>query len=247
MKYEHFAASLTLALLLVACGSTSPSATASPSASPAPSSAPSPSPSPVVSGVASAAQAAALVLASDPRFASVRPGDPNLIGQCCTYEASESPPGYEVTVNLGWGDCPAGCISHAKFTFHVDPDGTIALVEQSGNEGAPTPQGEGASASVTLHMQAGPTCPVVSDPPDPACQPRPVASANVVLKSPDGTELGQATSNADGQIAVQAPPGAYFVEPQPVEGLLGTAPAFAYSVVAGETVDIDVEYDTGIR
>ena len=46
---------------------------------------------------------------------------------------------------------------------------------------------------------------------------------------------------------LQTPQGTYFVEPQPVDGLLGTAPAFAFSVVAGETVDINVDYDTGIR
>ncbi len=56
-----------------------------------------------------------------------------------------------------------------------------------------------------------------------------------------------AASNGDGQVDMQAPPGAYYVEPQPVQGLLGTAQAFAFSVVAGETVDFFVPYDTGIR
>ena len=74
-----------------------------------------------------------------------------------------------------------------------------------------------------------------------------VANAEVVLKSADGSELGRAASNGDGQVDLQVPPGAYYVEPQPVDGLLGTAPAFAFSVVAGETVDINVDYDTGIR
>ncbi len=208
---------------------------------------PSPTASAAISGVASAAQAAALVLASDPRYAQVRPGDPNLVGQCCTYDAEAVPPGYVVTLNLGWGDCPSGCISHQKSIFHVDADGTITLVEQSGDENPPTPSGEGATATVTLHLRAGPTCPVVRNPPDPACQPRPVANAEVVLKGPDGAELGRATSNGDGQVELQTPQGAYYVEPQPVEGLLGTAPGLAFSVVAGETVDINVDYDTGIR
>jgi hypothetical protein len=177
----------------------------------------------------------------------VRPGDPALVGQCCTYVAEESSPGYQVTVSLGWGDCPAGCINHHRWVFHVDPDGTIALVEQSGDADAPIPTGQGTTASVTLHLQAGPTCPVVRNPPDPACQPRAVANAEVVLKGPDGSELGHAASNGNGQVDMQAPPGAYYVEPQPVQGLLGTAQAFAFSVVAGETVDFFVPYDTGIR
>jgi len=200
-----------------------------------------------VSGVASAAQAAALVLASDPHFGSVRPGDPDLIGQCCTYEAVDTLPGYQVTVNLGWNDCPSGCISHHQSVFTVSSDGTITLLGQSGDAGAPIPVGEGATATVTLHLRAGPTCPVERNPPDPSCQARPVANAGVILKSPDGSQLGSATSDADGLVEIQTPPGAYYVEPQPVEGLLGTAPAVAFSVVAGETVDLFVAYDTGIR
>jgi hypothetical protein len=197
--------------------------------------------------VASAAQAAALVLASDPHFGSVRPGDPNLIGECCTYEAVDAAPGYQVTVNLGWGDCPAGCISHHQFVFHVDPDGTIALVEQSGDPNPPIPSGEGTTASVTLRLGAGPTCPVVRNPPDSACAPRSVANAEVVVRSPDGSELARGRSDDQGQIQLQVPPGAYYVEPQPVEGLLGTAPAVAFSVVAGETLELSLTYDTGIR
>ena len=54
-------------------------------------------------------------------------------------------------------------------------------------------------------------------------------------------------SRGQGQIQLQVPPGAYYVEPQPVEGLMGTAPAVAFSVVAGETLDLALTYDTGIR
>jgi len=239
---------MVTALSLAACAAAGP--TPSPTVTPPagePTPSPTPSPSPAVSGVASAAQAAALVLASDPHFGSVRPGDPGLIGECCTYFASEASPGYQVTVNLGWGDCPSGCISHHQWVFHVDPDGTITLVEQSGAEDPPIPSGEGTTASVTLRIGAGPTCPVVQNPPDPGCAPRSVANAEVVVRSPDGSELARGTSDAQGQIQLQVPPGAYYVEPQPVEGLPGTAPAVAFSVVAGETLDLFLTYDTGIR
>ena len=237
-----------IAFVLTACAAAGPTPT--PTTSPlagGPTPTPSVSPSPPAAGVASAAQAAALVLESDPRYATVRPGDTNVIGQCCTYEAEDAPSGYVVTINLGWNDCPSGCINHQKTIFHVDPDGAIAIVEQSGDENPPTPSGEGGTAAVTLHLRAGPTCPVVRNPPDPACQPRSVANADVVLKGPDGAERGRATSNADGEVVLQTPPGAYYVEPQPVQGLLGTAPAAAFSVVGGETVDINLDYDTGIR
>jgi hypothetical protein len=127
------------------------------------------------------------------------------------------------------------------------PDGTIRLVERVGVADAPIPSGEGATAGVTLHLLAGPTCPVVRDPPDPACDARPIVNGEVVIRSPDGTELARATSNEAGEIALQLPPAAYYVEPQPVEGLLGTAAAIAFSVVGGETVDLNLDYDTGIR
>jgi hypothetical protein len=197
--------------------------------------------------VTSAAQAAALVLAADPHFAAVRPADPELIGECCTYEAVDEPPGYQVRVELGWGDCPAGCISHHQWRFHVDPDGTITLISQEGDPDPPAPSGEGVTAGVTLQLRAGPVCPVVRDPPEPGCEPRGVANAEVSVRRPDGTELARATSNADGEIQLQLPPAAYYVEPLPVEGLMGTAAAVAFSVVAGETVDIGLDYDTGIR
>ena len=248
MTFSRGFVAVAISLVLAACASAGPTPTPTatpPAGDPTPS--PSPSPSPAVSGVASAAQAAALVLASDPHFGSVSPGDPGLIGQCCTYDASEARPGYQVTVNLGWGDCPSGCISHQKSVFHVDPDGTISLVEQSGAEDPPIPVGEGTTASVTLRLRAGPTCPVVTNPPDPACAPRSVANAEVVVRSPDGSELARGTSDGQGQIQLQVPPGAYYVEPEPVEGLMGTAAAVAFSVVAGETLDLALTYDTGIR
>jgi len=246
---KRYIGGLFLAFLLAACGSTAPTAgpTATPAATASPTPVPSPSSSVAPSGVASAAQAAALVLASDPQFGAIRPANPAGIGECCTYQAVEASPGFQVTINVGWGDCPAGCISHHQWVFDVDPDGTINLVGQSGDPNPPIPAGEGNSANITLHLRAGPTCPVVHSPPDPACEPRPVANAEVVLRSPDGTELGRANSNDQGEVGLHFPPGAYYVEPQPVQGLLGTAAPLAFSAVGSESVDINVDYDTGIR
>jgi hypothetical protein len=109
------------------------------------------------------------------------------------------------------------------------------------------PQGKGSEASVTLHLGAGPTCPVVANPPQPGCDPKPVANAQVIVRDPAGNELATATSDDKGEIQTQLAPGAYYVEPQPVEGLLGQAPPVAFSVVGGETVDLSIDYDTGIR
>jgi hypothetical protein len=235
------------AFFILACSGAAPTPTApAPTASgPA---APTPSPSSVTGAVTSAAQAAALVMASDPNFASLAPANPDLIGGCCSYEADDAPPGYQVTITIGWGDCPAGCINHHTWQFHVDLDGTISLVSQQGDEPPPVnPVGGQQPATVTVNMRAGPVCPVVAVPPKPGCEPRPVANASVVLRSPTGAELATATSNEQGEIGFQLPPGAYYIEPQPVEGLMGTAQPLAFSVVAGETLEINVDYDTGIR
>jgi hypothetical protein len=95
---------------------------------------------------------------------------------------------------------------------------------------------------------AGPTCPVVTDPPDPACEDRPVAGARIVVLDADGDEVGTVVSGEDGTFSVELEPGRYELVAQPVEGLLGTAPVM--SVIVAEGVDvapITLVYDTGIR
>ena len=55
------------------------------------------------------------------------------------------------------------------------------------------------------------------------------------------------TTGADGTFAVPLPAGSYVVVPQPVEGLMGTAPQQSVDVAAGTRSDIVIVYDTGIR
>ncbi|HUG47408.1 MAG TPA: hypothetical protein VMP67_03245 [Candidatus Limnocylindria bacterium] len=204
-------------------------------------------PSPTV--VSSAAQAAALVLASEPLFAGIGPLNPQLLGQCCWYEANEAGDAFEVNVELGWGDCQAGCIERHRWQYAVGREGTIALIDESGpqvpDEARPRP-GTGP-AHVLLSLRAGPTCPVETEPPDPACAPRPVAGAQVVVRTPTGGEAGRGKSDAEGMLALQLPAGAYYLEPQPAEGLLGTAPAVAFSATEGSETRLMLLYDTGIR
>jgi hypothetical protein len=67
------------------------------------------------------------------------------------------------------------------------------------------------------------------------------------LRDPSGAELATGTSDEAGHIVLSLPAGAYYVEPQPADGLMGQAAAVAFSVVGGETVAINLDYDTGIR
>jgi hypothetical protein len=112
----------------------------------------------------------------------------------------------------------------------------------------------GAGASPTVAMGrvagvavAGPSCPVVTDPPQSGCGDRPVAGATLVIVDDEGDEVVTATTGDDGRFGVDLPPGTYEVQPQPVDGLMGTAPPVSVMVAIGQPAEVTVSYDTGIR
>jgi hypothetical protein len=133
-------------ILVAACGagaSQSPGAmpTASPgptTGSPVPTASLWPSPTPIGSPVATLEEAAAVVIASDPRFAGVTRRDPNVVGASAWWEGRALTDGFQVMITIGWGDCPAGCINRHVWTFHVAADGTLTLLSESGD---PLPAG----------------------------------------------------------------------------------------------------------
>ena len=112
-----------------------------------------------------------------------------------------------------------------------------------GGQTTPTP-----STGVRGTVTAGPTCPVVSDPPDPGCADRPVAGAVIVVTDAAGAQLGRVTTAADGTYTMGLGPGAYTLTPQPANGLLGTATPQDLRLESGDGfATIDFSYDTGIR
>jgi hypothetical protein len=129
---------------LVACstdvGGGSPSGSPTPTPTPAPTpTAPAPSPTPVAADVASAADAAALVIATDPRFTGAVSLTSDLIGASKWWEAEALADGaYRITLTIGWGDCPAGCINRHAWVFEVTAEGLVTLLEESGD---PMPEG----------------------------------------------------------------------------------------------------------
>jgi len=245
----------SLAACTVAPGPT-PVSTASPATSAVPSAAPpsnSPIPNPsgtpfVVTDVSSPAQAAAVVFASNPMFTSVSQPLPSVIGQSSSYRAAQVGDGFSVAVTLGSGDCLAGCINSHTWTYTVSRTGTVKVVSEQGDPvEAPIDAGASAPATITVHLAAGPVCPVQRDSPDPNCAPRPVVATEVVLRDPSGAEIGRATSDDQGTATFSVPGGAYYVEPASVPGYMGTAMAQAVSVPGGRSVAIQLDYDTGIR
>jgi hypothetical protein len=195
------------------------------------------------------ADAAARVIASDPRFAGVRPLDPTLIGQSAWYEAYAVDAGYIVMITIGWGDCPAGCIEHHTWQYTVSVDGAISPAVEGGDpipDDLVFPTGSG-DAPVDLILVAGPVCPVETVPPDPDCAPRPVAGATFVVRDAAGAEVARVASDADGRVRLTLPTGTYVFEPQPAEGLMGTPEPIAASVLGPDGFAWTFAYDTGIR
>jgi hypothetical protein len=171
-----------------------------------------------------AAQAARLALAEQDRFAGIGPRDGNLIGQAAWYQVAASSDGWEVLIRIGWGDCPAGCINEHRWTYAVARSGSVKLVKEQGDL---LPDATGVRGRVT----AGPTCPVVTDPPDPNCAERPVSGAVLVVSNAGGAEVGS-----------------YRMTPQPKDGLMGTPAPVDFEVAAGQPLtEVQVSYDTGIR
>jgi hypothetical protein len=105
----------------------------------------------------------------------------------------------------------------------------------------------GATYAVSGYAHAGPTCPVILNPPDPACEDRPVVGVLLIVRDASGAEVARAASGEDGAFSLSLAPGTYTIIPQAVEGLMGAATAFEVIVVDGPVADIDVAYDTGIR
>jgi hypothetical protein len=108
---------------------------------------------------------------------------------------------------------------------------------------APTPQ----LVATGVHGQvlAGPTCPV-ERPGESACV-RPVEGAVIVARDASGAVAGRAVTDTAGAYFLPLQPGNYTIEPQPVEGLLGTARPATVEVTAGPPATLDLSYDTGIR
>ncbi len=198
--------------------------------------------------------AAARVAEVVPGFAGVGPKDPNIIGGCCFWEAHQTPDGHEVTFEVGWGDCQAGCIERHRWTYTVSWIGAVTLLTDSGDPVPPGVPGPGGGSGggigpggtgIQGRVLAGPTCPVVTLD-DPSCDDRPVAGATILVLDVRGTEVARLLTDAGGNYAVALPAGQYTIEPQPVEGFMHLAKPVAVTVGDG-VASVDIAFDTGIR
>jgi len=108
-----------------------------------------------------------------------------------------------------------------------------------------SPSATTVTFSVQGYVHAGPTCPVMREPPDPSCADRPVVGAELLVWGPADNEVARTRTDELGRFSLDLPAGTYTLVPQPVEGLLGTAPMQGITVPGSG--DLDLAYDTGIR
>ena len=228
---------LALALLIVA-GCAGPATNATPT----------PLPIPVTTPEGAVAQ----VIHAEKRLSGITPRNPDTVGQAAWYEVAPASGvgAFVVTVRIGWGDCEAGCIDEHIWHYAVTPDGAVTVVSESGaavpDDAWPDLLGAGRTGIGGV-VTAGPVCPVEKNPPDPACAPRPVDGAVLVVRNAAGTEVARVTTEADGTFFAELPGGFYVVMPQPAKGLLGTPGPQSVTVADGAAVRLDLSYDTGIR
>ena len=166
------------------------------------------------------------------------------------WDAEAVDGGWRVTVEVGWGDCPAGCIDRHTWTWDVAADGRTAFGGETGTpladqvlaglQDASRAQGLGGWAI------AGPACPV-ERPGDPACAARMVEGAALTVRNAAGVEVASFTTDGSGLFRIPLAPGEYGVDAAPVEGLMGTPGPATVTVDEGNEAWLDVAYDTGIR
>lgn len=244
---------LVAALVVGACSGATPSASSVSSANPSPAAsgtAPTPTRSFTATPVTSEQEAVARVIAFEPRLVGIKPKDDQLIGQSAWYEVTPASGlgAFLVRMRVGWGDCQAGCIDEHLWTYAVAPDGTVTLQQETGDPVAPDawPVPQTGQTGLRLTAFASPTCPV-EQPGDPACAPRVVPGATIVIRDASGAEAARVTLDDQGTAFVALAPGAYTVEAGPVQGLMGTPAAIGATVTKGVSAPLILAYDTGIR
>ena len=110
------------------------------------------------------------------------------------------------------------------------------------SESPPTPSPSGAPSGIRGTVLLGPTCPVQQD--DEPCVTPYVARLAIV--DANETEVAEVTSDANGRFEVALPPGTYLVVPEAGDPLPVAEP-ISVTVEAGTFVEVQINYDSGIR
>jgi hypothetical protein len=109
-----------------------------------------------------------------------------------------------------------------------------------------TGQTQAPASGIRGTVLLGPTCPGPADPEattEPCTTPY---SAAVAVLDRDGKVVARVTSGADGSFKVDLPPGMYTLAPQNTDPY-PNAPSQSVTVVAGQYVSVQINYDSGVR
>ncbi|MGH2384479.1 MAG: hypothetical protein ACRDGB_05430 [Candidatus Limnocylindria bacterium] len=125
----------------------------------------------------------------------------------------------------------------------------IMIVFSLGACAPAAPSGDAEAGTLEVSVLAGPVCPVETEEPDPACDPRPVAGAQLFVSPGDGTDivLAEAISDDNGSASFELPAGTYIVMGAEVAGFFGLPEPAVAEVLADGTASLTLSYDTGIR
>jgi hypothetical protein len=193
------------------------------------------------------------VVSFEPRFAGIDAKDPDMIGQSAWYEVKPASGvgAFLVTMRIGWGDCPSGCIDQHVWTYAVAPDASVTLQNETGSdppaEAWPGGGGEGGGATgLQVTAVAGPVCPV-ERPGDPACAPKPVPGATILVMDAAGQVLDKVTADAQGAAFIALDAGDYVIGAEGTSGMMGGPDQQPVSIRAGRISQVTLLYDTGIR
>jgi hypothetical protein len=113
----------------------------------------------------------------------------------------------------------------------------------AGSVAATTPSG------LRGRIQAAPTCPVESVPPQPRCAPRPLRAALRIAPTDNPTAYVVVHSNKRGRFDVELAPGRYVVHPRRIHGSDFPVPPgpFRVTIHPQHFTYRTITYDTGIR
>ncbi len=124
---------------------------------------------------------------------------------------------------------------------------SLALLAAIAGCSAPAPT-VAPSGVITGSAMAGPTCPVESVPPDPSCEPRPVAGAVIVATNAQGAEVGRTQTREDGTFSLTVPHGHFEIRAEPRDDYFAVSEPIEIDVDATDIARVvDFTYDTGIR
>jgi hypothetical protein len=113
------------------------------------------------------------------------------------------------------------------------------------DEGTPVPEKKsGISGTVSL----GPTCPVMHNPPDPACEDKPYTAEFVATLQGSLHTTKDFSSDSNGKFSVTLPPGNYLITKKSSQNMLPRCTSTgSITVIANIFTDISLSCDTGIR